>query len=156
AKRVKQAGLRLRMADGAGVLACRMYRDWPTVRDGFAKNIIAGHHDSLLLLAASTAFHWSLFLAPWLWLFAPAIGPTTGPTTGLVADGLGWPAGPLLVLALGFGLRLQSAAGTSQRLTDAATLPLGVLLMTAVAARAVWWRCTGGPVWKGRRATVLP
>ncbi|MGL4460811.1 MAG: glycosyltransferase, partial [Planctomycetia bacterium] len=45
AKRVKQAGLRLRMADGAGVLACRMYRDWPTVRDGFAKNIIAGHHD---------------------------------------------------------------------------------------------------------------
>ena len=43
ARRIKAARLRLRMADGNRLIACRMYSDWPSVRDGYAKNILAGY-----------------------------------------------------------------------------------------------------------------
>jgi chlorobactene glucosyltransferase len=62
ARLVKRAGLRLRMADGNRLIGCRMYADWPAVRDGFAKNILAGHGNSVpFLLALSTLFHWLVF-----------------------------------------------------------------------------------------------
>jgi chlorobactene glucosyltransferase len=48
ARRVKAASGRLRMADGGGLISCRMYDGWPAVRDGFAKNILSGHGGPLL------------------------------------------------------------------------------------------------------------
>lgn len=133
ARRTKQAGLRLRMADGAGLIGCRMYRSWPAVRDGFGKNILAGHGDSVPFLALSTAFHLTVFLWPWLWLVAqPGI----------------WSLG---LVALGVGVRALTAAATRQRITDALLMPLSACLMTLIAGRAVWWRWRfGGPRWKDR------
>ncbi len=137
ARRTKARGLRLRMADGAGLVACRMYRDWPSVRDGFAKNILAGHGDSIAFLLLSTAFHWLIFIFPWLWL---ALG-----------GGAGWPAWPIAVMALGVGARALTAAATRQRPGDAALMPVSTFLMTLITARAIWWRLRyGGPQWKGR------
>lgn len=145
ARRVKQIGLRLRMADGAELVACRMYRDWPSVRSGFGKNILAGHGNSLLLLAVSTVFHWIVFVLPWLWLiFNPP-------------DLDGWPWLPLLMIALGIGARAVTAAATRQRVVDALLLPVSVVLMTLIAAQAVWWRLRyGGPQWKGRIIVTEP
>ncbi|MCX7669869.1 MAG: glycosyltransferase family 2 protein, partial [Anaerolineae bacterium] len=48
ARRIKAHRLRLRMADGNGLVSCRMYTDWPGVRDGYAKNILSGYGGSLL------------------------------------------------------------------------------------------------------------
>jgi chlorobactene glucosyltransferase len=45
---------------------------------------------------------------------------------------------------------MLTAAATRQRLGDALLLPVSVLLMTRIAAQAVWWRWHGGPRWKGR------
>jgi chlorobactene glucosyltransferase len=131
ARRIKGAGLRLRMADGAGLIGCRMYMGWAGVRDGFAKNILAGHGDSVAFLAVSTAFHWVVFVLPWAWgLFTPSV----------------WP-----VVALGVGVRAITAAATRQRVGDAIWMPMSAVLMTVIAARAVWWRLRyGGPRWKGR------
>jgi hypothetical protein len=53
ARRIKGAGGRLRMADGGGLVGCRMYDGWTAVRDGFAKNILAGHGKACL----STPLH---------------------------------------------------------------------------------------------------
>jgi chlorobactene glucosyltransferase len=48
-------------------------------------------------------------------------------------------------------LRGVTAAATRQRIADAVTLPLSVLLFTAIAARALWWKARyGGVLWKGR------
>lgn len=141
ARRTKQAGRKLVMTRGNDRIACRMYTNWPTVRDGFAKNILAGHGNSLPFLAFSTVFHLSLFIAPWLWLL----------TGALIDTGPRWPACPLTLIALGLLIRTLSAAATQQRLRDALTLPLGVLLMTRIALRAAEWRLRhGGPQWKGR------
>ena len=132
ARRVKSKGLELRMVDGAGLIACRMYTDWPTVRAGFAKNILAGHGNSPLSLLVSTLWHGLLFIYPWLWFFW---------------SGSGWALGLIVV---GVAIRAVTAAFTRQRPLDALLMPLSVLLMTRIAAQSIWWHWRGGPWWKGR------
>lgn len=128
---IKRERLRLRAADGAGLVSARMYRGWPEVRDGFAKNILGGHGDSLVFLTLSTLFHWSLFLFPWAWLFFD-------------------PVPAAILCTLGLLVRALTAAVTRQRLVDALFLPISVLLVTVIAGRAVQWHFSGGPRWKGR------
>jgi chlorobactene glucosyltransferase len=135
ARKVKAAGLRLRMADGAGLILCRMYTSWGQVRSGFAKNILAGHGDSVLFLLVSTVFHWGVFVLPWLGLIFGLYDRLWG----------------LCLIVLGVGVRMLSAAATRQRIGDGVLLPVSVILMTVIAAQAIWWRLRyGGPRWKGR------
>jgi len=144
---VKAQGLRLRMADAAGLITCRMYRDWPSVRDGFAKNILAGYGGRVIFLLLAAVFHWLVFLLPWLWL---ALG-------WLAPDLPGWPLWPLLLVGLGVAVRATTAAVTQQRILDALLMPLSVLLMTRIAGLAIWWQWRyGGPRWKGRLITSIP
>ena len=100
AKRIKRAGLHLRMADGAGLVRCRMYDGWPAVRDGYAKNILAGHGNSIPLLLLSVFFHLAVFVWPWLWLV-------------LRRPAWGWPFWPLLLVTLGVGVRATTARATT-------------------------------------------
>lgn len=131
AKRVKMAGGRLRMLDSAGLVRCRMYTSWPEVRDGFAKNILA-EHGSTALLIASTIFHWLIFIFPWVWL--------------LIAPGV-W---PLLLVLAGVGVRGITAVFTQQRLFDALFMPISVILMTRIAIQSLVWQRKGKTQWKGR------
>ena len=178
ARRAKAAGLRLRMAEADNLISCRMYSDWPSVRDGFAKSILAGF-SGVAGLIAGTVFHWLVFLVPWLLLFL-----------GLASDGSAqsWRAGAripvqplwaLLLILAGLLLRGLTAWRSGQRPgsvvpicsmpnartacgqqrpklwdgVDALLLPVSVLLMTVIAARALWWQWRyGGPLWKGRVA----
>jgi chlorobactene glucosyltransferase len=135
-RHVKGCGLKLRMADGSGLIRCRMYSNWPEVRDGFAKNILAGHGQSSLFLMASTLFHWMVFILPWFWLFA--------------GGGL-W---PLLLVAIGVGARAITAYATGQRVRDALLMPISVVLMTSIAGRSIFWHWRGRTQWKGRVATT--
>lgn len=142
ARQAKRAGLQLRLVEADGLISCRMYRDWRTVREGYAKNILAGFGGVAGLLAA-TFFHWLIFLAPWVLL-------------GLGFAGANVPGHPfwtgLLILA-GLSLRGLTAWRTGQRALDALLLPISVLLMSAVAVQSLWWHIRyGGPLWKGRRA----
>jgi chlorobactene glucosyltransferase len=137
ARAAVQAGLSLRMADGAGLLGCRMYTNWQTVRDGFAKNILAGYGGSLALLALATVFHLLVFVAPWVWLLLPP-----------------YRLWGLLLILPGIGVRALSAAVSRQRIRDALWLPVSVLLMTLIAWQAVRWHLSGGPRWKGRLIRV--
>jgi len=140
ARMVKAAGLRLRMTDGNRQVSCRMYTDWPSVRDGYAKNILAGY-GSVPALVAATIFHILVFLVPWLWLIAGLFNP----------DLVGWPAWAIALIILGLSIRALTAAYTHQRIADALLMPLSVILMTRIAFQAIWWHYTqGGPSWKGR------
>ncbi len=135
ARRVKQHNFRLRMADGASLIQCRMYQNWSQVRQGFAKNILAGHGYSQLFLAASTLFHWFVFIWPWgAWIMGGG-------------SELLWLGG------LGLFVRGLTAWFTRQRVADALLMPVSVLLMTVIAGQAVWWRWRGRGQWKGRALT---
>ncbi|MCB0044002.1 MAG: glycosyltransferase [Caldilineaceae bacterium] len=140
AEAIKGAGRALRLADGNGLITCRMYCNWSEVLHGYTKNILAGHRNSFLLLGLSTAFHLLIFLGPWLWL------------------GLGWalpwpgrPLWPLILVILGVTVRGITAWATGQRIGDASFMPLSALLMTVIAGNAAWQQLRyGGARWKGR------
>ncbi len=138
ARRIKQAGLRLRMADGNRLIACRMYDGWTAVRDGFAKNILAGHGNSVPFLLISTLFHWLVFLFPWVWL---------------ALTGSLW---ALALVLVGVGVRLGTAVFTHQRPHDALLMPLTVLLFTRITAQSIIWHFRGGPQWKARTVNRNP
>lgn len=138
AKAIKAYQLRLRMADGNRLVSCRMYQNWPEVRAGFAKNILAGHGSSVPFLLLSTVFHWLLFLFPWLW-FAATLDV--------------WPLG--LALA-GVVLRGGTAVFTHQRPLDALLMPVSVLLMTRIAWQSIHWQRKGTAEWKGRKLDPHP
>ena len=65
--------------------SCRMYRSWPEVRDGYAKNILAGYGNNLFFLALATLFHWLILLMPWAWLTLGLIWSVDGAVSA-------WPA----------------------------------------------------------------
>ncbi|MFW5709180.1 MAG: glycosyltransferase [Chloroflexota bacterium] len=137
ARMVKANALRLRMADGGNLIRCRMYDGWPAVRDGFAKNILAGYGNSIPLLMIATVFHWLLFIYPWAWLIFGGIEPH--------------PMGPLSLIAMGILIRGLTAAYSQQRVPDALLLPISVILMTRIAMQSIYWQVRhGGPQWKGR------
>ncbi|MDQ3247651.1 MAG: hypothetical protein M3Q45_00445, partial [Chloroflexota bacterium] len=114
------------------------YNGWSAVLNGYAKNILAGHGNSILFLLLSTLFHLAIFVVPWLWLMVCLFG----------VKSVGW---PLLLCGLGIGIRAVTAFATHQRLPDALLLPVSVLLMTRIALQAIGWQWRyGGPQWKGR------
>ncbi|HRL10691.1 MAG TPA: glycosyltransferase [Aggregatilineales bacterium] len=138
ARRVKASKMHLIMEDGGGLIACRMYHNWPEVRDGYAKNILHGH-GGLIPLLLSTVLHWLMLLYPWL---LAVIAIMSGDRLLLA-----WAAA---LIALGVLVRMLTAAVTRQRLLDALLLPASALVMTVIAFRAIYWQFTGGPRWKGR------
>lgn len=141
ARILKRKRLRLRMEDGAGLIACRMYTDWQTVRDGYAKNILAGYGNNIPALLLGVIFHWIVFVLPWFWLLAGAFGLGSS----------GWPEWPLVLITLGVGVRMLTAAFTRQRVMDGLLMPISVGLMTLIAFRSIYWKLRyGGPNWKGR------
>lgn len=157
ARRIKSFGLRLRMVDGAGLVSCRMYQDWPAVRDGFAKNILAGYGNNVFFLVLAGVFHWLVFLLPWLLLPFMILDLPTGGFTiydfGLTIHYSSFIIQNFLLSLIGLGicLRILTAAVTRQRLGDALLMPISVLLMTRIAVQSIWWHWRyGGPKWKGR------
>lgn len=140
ARLVKRRGLRLRMADGHGLITCRMYQDWTSVRNGYAKNILAGYGGRIEFLLLATVFHWLIFLFPWAWLIF-----------GWRVTGFNWPAAPVLLILIGLLIRAVSAVFTRQRIIDSLLMPISVLLMTIIAFQSIYWQVRyGGPQWKGR------
>ena len=140
AQLIKRQRLRLRLADGNRLIACRMYESWDEVRDGFAKNLLAGHGNSIPFLIVSTIFHWLVFVYPWIWWLW----------------GGGWWAAGLIVG--GVGLRLGTAVFTrtlnQKYLLSPLLMPLSVLLMTRIAAQSISWKLRGDGQWKGRKIAI--
>jgi len=133
ARLVKRSGYRLRMADGNGMVACRMYSGWESVRNGFAKNILAGYGSSVAILTIAAIFHIAAFVLPLLLVLDPV-----------------WHHWGAAMLLLGMLTRAVTAAYSQQRIQDAFLMPLSVILLTLIARQAVSWHWSGTTSWKGR------
>jgi chlorobactene glucosyltransferase len=143
---VKRNKLRLRMADANDLIQTRMYQTWPQARDGFAKNILVGHGNSIILLSFSAFFHWWLFIVPWFLLFVALI---TRPSS-LITEYWTLVTACCSLVTLSVTTRALTAAITRQRIRDAFLMPVSVFLMTLIAFQSIRWHFTGGPQWKGR------
>lgn len=138
---IKEKHLRFRSVDANGMIHTRMYSNWEQVRNGYAKNILAGHGNSILLLLISTIFHWWQFILPMVCLFVSIFFPRIFPNTIYF----------FLLTALGIITRALTAASTHQRIVDAFLMPVSVLMMTVIAIQSIRWHYTGEVQWKGRK-----
>lgn len=132
ARLAKKSGYKIRMVDGNEQIQARMYENWQSVRDGYAKNILAGY-GSVAGLVLGTIFHWLIFLVPYLLLFLPDYRLTA-----------------LVLIIAGLTLRTISASFTKQRVLDALLMPVTVILFTIIAIQSIYWHITGKSSWKGR------
>ena len=131
----KRAGRRGTVVDGTALATCRMYTDWPSLRDGYTKNLWAGTGSPLSAVGLSSM----LALA----YVVPALGALGFLGRAARRAGLfGYLAG-----VLG---RIVSARTTGGRVADSVAHPAGVTVLVGLILRS--WRAhwAGTIVWKGR------
>lgn len=138
---IKRSRRRFAQALSNGFIETHMYSGWSAVRDGFAKNIMAGHSGKPILLLASAIFHWTLFLLPWLWLLIGQLVPNQ-PT--------GWATFPIAMILLAILIRVLTAHLAKDKMVDAFLLPISIILMTIIAVQGLIWHLRGTATWKGR------
>jgi len=149
-EQVKWNGYRLIVADGRGIAKTRMYRDFPSLWEGWTKNIYLGLADrvGLMLLGVFGAF-----LALMAALFMPV-----WPLLGLIwyINGGGWMALVVILEALAvwgsllyYRAKASNAMGISR--WYALTTPLGAGVFAAMMFTSSWKVLSGqGVTWKGR------
>ncbi|MCM3886422.1 glycosyltransferase family 2 protein [Frankia sp. R82] len=128
---VKRAGGRGVVVDGTPLAANRMYPDWPSLRDGYAKSLAAAGGSP----AASAA---QVGLLGWLYVL-PALAALRGRPAGVI----GYLAGVVS--------RTIAAHRTGgRRWPDPLAHPVSIGLLGYLTAVSWWRRRRGQATWKGR------
>ena len=128
---VKQVGGHGGVVDGTAVAVCRMYRDWPTLRDGYSKSLWAAFGSP----AASAAVGSGLAVL----YVVPPLAALAGSPVGLAGYG---------AAVLGRYLVAERTGGRS--LPDAFFHPVSVATALWLLARSWRERRAGRLTWKGR------
>ncbi|MBQ0903240.1 glycosyltransferase family 2 protein [Micromonospora sp. U21] len=139
ARAVKRAGGRIVLADGSRLATCRMYDDWPQLRDGYSKSLWAsfGHPGAA---AAVVALLLLLYTAPPL----VAVAALAAGAPGVAAAGL---AGYLLGVA---GRVLTARATGGRWWPDALAHPVSVVVLGWLTLRSYHLRKQRRLTWRGR------
>ncbi|MGC4864254.1 glycosyltransferase [Micromonospora sp. DT53] len=139
ARAVKRAGGRIALADGSRLATCRMYDDWPQLRDGYSKSLWAsfGHPGAAAAVVAALLL---LYTAPPL--IALAGLATTAPRVSMVA---------LAAYVLGVAGRVLTARATGGRWwPDALAHPVSVVVLGWLTLRSYHLRKRRRLTWRGR------
>lgn len=149
ARRIKEFGYKLVIAEGFGLLSVRMYRGFKEIWDGFSKNIFAGFGFSTPVLTVVITMYMLLFFVPFL-LFACGLSlhflfpeSTSGVNFLLILTGLQ----VFILYAARFLLSARFKLGILSSLLH----PVGALMVPVIAVNSWIWIKTGkGAKWKGR------
>lgn len=142
ARRIKTAGLRLRIADGTDRVRCRMYRNFREAWDGFSKNLYA-------------AFDYNAALLLFVWTYLLVVA--WEPILVLLAAGFGVlpsafaPAPAAIAVAEMLALWIIACARFKFPLYVALSYPASIAVAFAIALRSLVLARRGGADWKGRR-----
>ena len=131
-QRLKAVGRRAVLADGTDVAECRMYDDWPSLRDGYSKSLWAatGSPRSALALGALLT---ATYVAP----------PVAAITRGSRIGALGY-------VAAVAGRALVAKRTEGRVWPDALMHPASVLMFDYLVARSWVGRRRGTLTWKSR------
>ncbi|MEU7847522.1 glycosyltransferase family 2 protein [Micromonospora parva] len=138
---VKRAGGRIALADGSRLATCRMYDDWPQLRDGYSKSLWAsfGHPGAAAAVVAALLL---LYTAPPLIVLGFA---STAPRVSMVA---------LIAYLLGVAGRVLTARATGGRWwPDALAHPVSVVVLGWLTVRSYHLRKRRRLTWRGRPVT---
>ncbi|MDG4840665.1 glycosyltransferase [Micromonospora sp. WMMD967] len=139
ARAVKRAGGRIALADGSRLATCRMYDDWPQLRDGYSKSLWAsfGHPGAAAAVVAALLL---LYTAP------PLVA-----LVGLAAGAPGVAAAGLAGYLLGVVGRVLTARATGGRWwPDALAHPVSVVVLGWLTLRSYHLRKRRRLTWRGR------
>ena len=142
ARKIKEHGLQLIVADGQHMLSVRMYRNFKEIWNGFSKNIFAGFEFSSFALFSVNLLYLLLFLIPFL-LFFIQLSLQFSLNIMLILTGI-------QVFILYFTRAIISARF---KLGIISTLlhPIGALSVPLIAVNSWRWIKSGsGAKWKGR------
>nr|WP_101830905.1 glycosyltransferase family A protein [Frankia canadensis] len=129
---IKRDGGRGVVVDGTDLASNRMYTDWTSLRDGYAKSLAAAAGGSAAGSAAQVGLLWWLFVLP-------AVAALRGRRAGMVG------------YLAGVAGRLVTARRTGgRRWPDAAAHPVSIVLVGYLTALSWWRRRRGSARWKGR------
>ncbi|HOQ97461.1 MAG TPA: glycosyltransferase [Anaerolineae bacterium] len=141
-RRIKEQGLRWRVADGCPRVRCRMYHNLREVLDGFGKNMFAGFQYNISAYLLGWLFAAALVLEPLavlaLWLLGAAL---PGAAVALAGGAVG---ATLLLIGASyrrFGFRPYLAL----------VYPLTLAIVMGIAVYSVVLALTGRSYWKGRQ-----
>lgn len=139
ARAVKRSGGRIALVDGSRLAACRMYENWPQLRDGYSKSLWAsfGHPSAAAIMVMLLLL---LYTAPPLLAVAAALA--WAPAVALVA---------LAGYLLGVAGRVVSARATGGRWwPDALAHPVSVVVLGWLTFRSYHLRKRRRLTWRGR------
>lgn len=129
---LKSAGYRIAISDGPWV-ACRMYRGFNDMAQGFSKNAFAIMQGSLITSAIFIAFTLFAFFLP-MALWVAGVAPFTAP--------------------IAIALTLVNFMLVNWRIGQPALLavlyPIQLLVGIGILLNSIRWRMTGKAQWKGR------
>ncbi|MFY1577804.1 glycosyltransferase [Verrucosispora sp. WMMD703] len=136
---VKRAGGRIALADGSRLASCRMYEDWPQLRDGYTKSLWASFgHPSAAAVVLTVLL--ALYTAPPLVAVAALLAGA--PTVAGVAVG---------AYLAGVAGRMVSARATGGRAwPDALGHPVSVAVLGWLTLRSYHLRKRRRLSWRGR------
>ncbi|MEU4478688.1 glycosyltransferase family A protein [Micromonospora sp. NPDC023966] len=139
ARAVKRSGGRIALADGARLAACRMYENWPQLRDGYTKSLWASFgHPTVAAVVVTLLL--LLYTAPPL-VAAGALVAGAPATAGLA----------LAAYLLGVAGRAVSARATGGRAwPDALAHPVSVVVLGWLTLRSYHLRKRRRITWRGR------
>ncbi|MEH0846149.1 glycosyltransferase family 2 protein [Micromonospora sp. CPCC 205711] len=139
ARAIKRSGGRIALADGSRLAACRMYENWPQLRDGYTKSLWAsfGHPSAAATVVTLLLL---LYTAP------PLVA------VGALAAGAPVVAGlALAAYAAGVAGRMLSARATGGRAwPDALVHPVSVVVLGWLTLRSYHLRKRHRLSWRGR------
>lgn len=138
ARAVKAAGGRVAVADGTQLATCRMYADWPALRDGYTKSLWVAGGSPAGSAALAVALATLTLLPPASAMRALALGRRRAAIPGLVGT------------AAGIASRLVSAWRTGGKSADALAHPASVAVVLGLGLRSWRQRRRGALTWKGR------
>ncbi|MFE9918983.1 glycosyltransferase [Micromonospora sp. NPDC005553] len=139
ARAVKRAGGRIALADGSRLATCRMYDDWPQLRDGYSKSLWAsfGHPGAAAAVVAALLL---LYTAP------PLIALTGAAAGAPMVAAVG-----LAAYVLGVAGRVLTARATGGRWwPDALAHPVSVVVLGWLTLRSYHLRKRRRLTWRGR------
>ncbi|MHB8645192.1 MAG: glycosyltransferase family 2 protein [Thermomicrobiales bacterium] len=141
ARRAKRCGLRVRLADGVGMVRTRMYRSAPEVWRGFSKNAYA-------LTGASPGIALGFALLLVLLYLVPSVLLVIG----LIVKGniWTWRILPVLLIVLMLMQNAIVARRTRRPVWQPVVHPLCVLCFLVILVNSVRWHARGATEWKGR------
>lgn len=144
AKRIKQAGLRWRLADATNRVECRMYHSFDEVIEGLSKNLFAVSGGNLLVHGWIWGWVAIVFLLPLILVAGGVIG-------GMAL--LNW---LLCGIAIAGGLALWVLSNHKFGFGVLASrwYPVTVAITVWIAARSVLMTLRGANQWKGRALSV--